>query len=262
MVKQLIIDFLYLDLNTCDRCMDTNSALDEALAELSGVLNTLGYQVSVNAVNIATREQARQYHFLSSPTIRVNGLDIFGVVTENSCCSCGEICSDTVDCRTFTYEGMTYDQPPKAMIIDCILRALYGTTPHPKAPYTLPENLERFFVGKNAKTSSTKKDLPNKTIQIFASPACCSTDCCCSGTDSEERRISATLGTLLRHGIIIERCNFNSIPVSGKEPFTPPVTVLDGSVVLSGRYPTDAEIVQWLGLPADLLEKLKKGGCC
>lgn len=58
MSKKLSIDFLYLDLNTCDRCMATDSTLIEALAELSGVLETLDYQVIVNNVNITTKELA------------------------------------------------------------------------------------------------------------------------------------------------------------------------------------------------------------
>lgn len=56
----------------------------------------------------------------------MNGFDICGSVTENNCCSCGEICGDNVDSRTFTYEGETYDQPSKEMVIDGILGAIYG----------------------------------------------------------------------------------------------------------------------------------------
>lgn len=48
MPKLLKIDFLYLDLDTCGRCKATDDSLNEALAELSGVLDTLGYQVVVN----------------------------------------------------------------------------------------------------------------------------------------------------------------------------------------------------------------------
>lgn len=84
MAKQLKIDFLYLDLNTCDRCMATDSTLKEALAELSGILNKLDYTVEVNKVKITTKELAEQYRFLSSPTIRANGLDICGSITETT----------------------------------------------------------------------------------------------------------------------------------------------------------------------------------
>lgn len=41
MSKKLSIDFLYLDLSTCDRCMATDSTIIEALAELSGILEAL-----------------------------------------------------------------------------------------------------------------------------------------------------------------------------------------------------------------------------
>ncbi|HHT25830.1 MAG TPA: DUF2703 domain-containing protein [Firmicutes bacterium] len=150
-MKPLTIDFLYLDLKTCERCMATDDTLQEALAELAAVLSTLGYSVQVNKVNITTPELAEQYRFLSSPTIRVNGLDILGNITENDCCCCGDICGDDVECRTFVYDGVTYEQPPKAMVLDGILRAIYGLIPANNDPYELPDNLKRFFAGRGRK---------------------------------------------------------------------------------------------------------------
>ena len=37
-MKQLAIDFLYLDLNTCERCMATDETLKQAIEVLSSVL--------------------------------------------------------------------------------------------------------------------------------------------------------------------------------------------------------------------------------
>lgn len=151
MQKPLKIDFLYLDLHTCDRCMATDETLNEALKELGSVLRTIGYEPEINKVNIIKRELAEQYHFLSSPTIRVNGVDICGNITENNCDCCGDLCGDSIDCRTFTYDGQVYDQPPKAMLVDGILRALYGQLPQPPKTYVLPKNLDRFFTGLETK---------------------------------------------------------------------------------------------------------------
>ncbi len=84
-IKKIVIDFLYLDLNTCQRCVSTDRTLNEALDILSGVFRTLGYSVKVNQVNVTSRELAEQNRFISSPTIRVNGVDICSEVKESDC---------------------------------------------------------------------------------------------------------------------------------------------------------------------------------
>lgn len=283
MRKNLKIDFLYLDLNTCDRCIATDDTLNEALTELSEVLQTLGYEPTVNKVNITTRELADQYRFISSPTIRVNGQDICGQVTENNCGCCGDLCGDTVDCRTFTYENRTYEQPPKALLMDGILRVIYGQHSQNDTAYTLPENLERFYAGSEQKIM--KEGTFMKTMKIFEPAMCCSTGLCGVGVDPELLRISTVLDTLKKQGVTVDRFNLNSAPmefvndaainafVNDKGPDGLPAILLDGKIVLAGRYPTNDEFTEWLGLPADLLGKPAKkeqesggcsckGGCC
>ena len=72
-------------------------------------------------------------------------------VKESLCESCGDLCGDEVYCRVWTYKGKEYDIPPKAMIVDAILRHVYGDTnivledKKSKEAYQLPENLRRFF---------------------------------------------------------------------------------------------------------------------
>jgi len=147
--KQITIDFLYLDLSTCTRCQGTDTNLDDALEEVAKVLDATGAEAVLNKINVATPELAEEYQFLSSPTIRVNGRDIQLEITENTCESCGDLCGTEVDCRTWSYQGVDYDVPPKALIIDAILREVYGgstNVPTPKA-YAMPENLQRFYAG-------------------------------------------------------------------------------------------------------------------
>lgn len=147
--KQITIDFLYLDLSTCTRCQGTDTNLDDALEEVAKVLDATGVKVVLNKINVATPELAEKYQFLSSPTIRINGRDIQLEITENACESCGDLCGTEVDCRAWSYQGVDYDVPPKALIIDAILREVYGgstNVPTPKA-YAMPENLQRFYAG-------------------------------------------------------------------------------------------------------------------
>jgi len=148
-MKKLVIDFMYLDLHTCERCIATDDNLNRALALLSDALKELGYSVERNKIEIKTRESAEEHKFRSSPTIRVNGIDICGEVKECWCKSCGDLCDDDVDCRVFLYEGKESDQPPVPMIIDGILKVIYGKlSAAVEEEYKLPDNLDRFFKSK------------------------------------------------------------------------------------------------------------------
>jgi hypothetical protein len=149
---QLDIDFMYLDLETCTRCRGTDVNLEAALAEVGRVLQATGAAVSVRKTLVASAEQARMLGFMSSPTIRVNGRDIALELRESSCAECGEACAcdGGIDCREWVWQGQEYKAAPTAMIVDAILREVYGAGERSLAPIpgALPENLERFFAGK------------------------------------------------------------------------------------------------------------------
>jgi hypothetical protein len=173
-MKPLKIDFLYLDLSTCARCVATDHALTEALNTLSDVFQKQGYSAQVNKVNITTPELAVQYRFESSPTIRVNGVDICGEVEENDCSDCGDLCDTSVDCRVFVYEGKVYEQPPAAMIVDGILRVLYGQTQADEKPYVLPDNLSKFFAASAKGESCCPPTAPTQGDACCPpTPGCC-----------------------------------------------------------------------------------------
>ncbi|MEQ8201110.1 MAG: DUF2703 domain-containing protein [Syntrophomonadaceae bacterium] len=146
--RQIVIDLLFLDLSVCTRCQGTDSTLEDALAEVSGVLEATGVEVKLNKINVDTPELAEKHHFMSSPTIRINGQDIQMDVKETLCESCGDLCGDQVDCRVWVYQGHEYPVPPKGMIIEAILKAVYGGQMQadiPPAPYVMPENLRNFY---------------------------------------------------------------------------------------------------------------------
>jgi len=158
-IKQIVIDFLYLDLHVCERCQGADKNLEEAVAQVTPVLKAAGYEVTVNKVNITSKELAEKHVFLSSPTLRVNGKDITIDVKESNCRDCGDLCGDTVDCRVFTYEGVDYDEPPKELIINEIFKEVYGAKTQAAArtdEYILPENLRLFFDGQSNKSDIAK----------------------------------------------------------------------------------------------------------
>jgi hypothetical protein len=151
--QELLIDFMYLDLETCTRCRGTDANLEAALADVGRVLAAAGVDVSVRKTLVASAEQARALGFVSSPTIRVNGKDIALELRESSCAECGEACGcdGAIDCRVWVWQGQEYTQAPPAMIVDAILRQVYGAGERAVAPVAVvevPENLERFFAGK------------------------------------------------------------------------------------------------------------------
>lgn len=150
-VRSLEVEFLYLDLSICGRCGGTDKALDEAIAEVSPILETTGVVLRLKKIHVESEQQARDLAFVISPTIRINARDIQPEIEESLCNDCGDLCGDSCDCRVWRYRGKTYTAPPKALIVEAILRALYGGAGiAPEAAehrLEVPDNLKRFFAG-------------------------------------------------------------------------------------------------------------------
>jgi hypothetical protein len=144
--KKIDIDFLYLDLESCTRCCGTETSLKEALEAVKTTLDAAGFDVSVNYHLIASEDEAQEFKFLSSPTIRVNGRDIDTDIKESKCESCGDICGEDIDCRVWVYKGKEYTVPPKELIVNSILEEIYSPKEDkPQDDYVMPENLKKFF---------------------------------------------------------------------------------------------------------------------
>ena len=82
------MDFLYLDLATCDRCRGTDRNLESALEVVREVLEATGVEVELNKHHVESAAQARELQLVSSPTIRVNDRDIAFELRESSCEEC------------------------------------------------------------------------------------------------------------------------------------------------------------------------------
>ena len=104
-------------------------------------------------------------------------------------------------------------------------------------------------------------------MTIYEPAMCCSTGLCGVGVDPELLRISTVVNTLKKSGVTVDRFNLSSNPQefvtnadvnkmimdSGVESL--PITVLDGKIVKSAAYPTNREILAWIGLPDNTLEE-------
>lgn len=130
-----------------------------------------------------------------------------------------------------------------------------------------------------------------KKMKIFEPAMCCPTGLCGVGVDPELLRISTVLNMLKKYGVTVDRFNLNSVPaefisdrtinayINAKGPEGLPAVMVDGEIVITGRYPTNEEFSKLLGLPEDMLGKQSvpvevkvtqknsgdcdcKGGCC
>jgi len=146
--KLFRIEYLYLDLKTCDRCMDTDKLLDEVVDVIKPALQLAGYEVRYRKYEMSTEQIAQRFEFVSSPTIRVNGVDIFDNVIETDCGCCGDIAGVAVDCRAYEYDGQIYDLPTKELLAKALLKSIDKAPPCDKTPYQMPDNLKTFFEGK------------------------------------------------------------------------------------------------------------------
>lgn len=175
--RQLKIEFLYLDLDVCTRCQGSETNLEEALVEASTLLMAAGVQVTLQKTHVQSLEQAQALGFVSSPTIRLNGQDIQLELKENACPSCSELSGAPTNCRIWLYQGQEYSVPPKAMIIDAILRAVYGgaqvDVPRWPQPATGLENLRSFFDAKQQQTPALGQPQESAQVSCYSTVGCC-----------------------------------------------------------------------------------------
>ncbi len=97
-----------------------------------------------------------------------------------------------------------------------------------------------------------------KKMQIFEPAMCCPTGLCGVGVDPELLRISAVLNSLKKNGIKVDRFNLTDAPMEfvnnqainqfinthGVEQL--PATVVEGEIVITGRYPTNKDFIDIL----------------
>ncbi|MEQ8955367.1 MAG: DUF2703 domain-containing protein, partial [Gammaproteobacteria bacterium] len=145
------IELLALDLDSCTRCVGSLDNIELAIEHVRPLLQVLGKAVSFDRVVIESEAQAQQYHFRSSPTVRINGRNIALTSKESVCDSCSELCGceGGTQCQVWEYSGQEYTEAPVQLLVEALLRAIVAD----QAPATvddsgnepLPQNLQRFF---------------------------------------------------------------------------------------------------------------------
>lgn len=129
----MIMKIQLLYILDCPWCVKTKKIIREGLEEL-------GMNADVEEILIDTDEKAKEYGFVSSPTVRINGKDIQREVNKGQCLPCEELAEHTKEatefvkqeckcgCRIYFYRGKKYNYPPKEMIKEVIknLKSIYN----------------------------------------------------------------------------------------------------------------------------------------
>jgi len=177
------LEFLYLDLDTCTRCVGTNKNLETAIQSVAEVLAFTKTELSINKILIENEEQALAHQFVTSPTIRVQGRDIALELRESKCDSCTDLCgcAEGTDCREWVYEGEVYSEAPVGLIVEAILSEIFGKSPSAtavSATDAVPDNLKNFFVGKGAPETAVNASCCSETEQQTCCEPSAKADCC------------------------------------------------------------------------------------
>lgn len=100
-----------------------------------------------------------------------------------------------------------------------------------------------------------------KAMQIFEPAMCCSTGLCGVSIDPELLRVATVISTLEKNGVKVERYNLSGSPqefinnkvmneyIKEKGVEGLPAVMLDGEIVITGRYPSNDEFVKLLHIP-------------
>jgi len=104
--------------------MSTDKSIKLTLRELKKVIKDAKVKVDFKEKKLPKSK----VHL--SPSILINGKDVEKLVSKNSrlksniCSDCCQLTGCPVNCRTFSYEGKSYDFIPKEMIMKAVKIAL------------------------------------------------------------------------------------------------------------------------------------------
>lgn len=153
------IELLYLDLDICSRCRETDGNLDTAIEQVRTELEEKGNAVQLVRRHVTTEAEALALGLEISPTIRVNGRDIQFDWQANRCGECTELAGgkEEVACRIWNWQGEQHFAAPVEMIVAAIREA---AAEPPAADgrarpqrSRLSEPLRRFFAGTKSSDS-------------------------------------------------------------------------------------------------------------
>lgn len=175
--------------------------------------------------------------------------------------SSGELCA----CKILEKFDITQPTLSHHMKILCDCELVNGRKEGKWMHYSL--NAEKVEDLKKFLTDIIGREILMKTMFIYEPAMCCETGICGVSVDPELLRISTVVNNLKKNGIMVKRYNLNNFPqefidnveinklingIDGVDAL--PAIVVDGKIVKTKSYPTNAEITVWLDIPENYLE--------
>ena len=103
----LRLDFFYFDMQSCQRCKETDRNLQDAVDELGSKVKIVKHKLKDHAGFV------EGFGKVVSPSMFLNGKDIFSKTDTSSCGECSDLCGKSVNCRA---ESADSDSFTKAAI--------------------------------------------------------------------------------------------------------------------------------------------------
>lgn len=155
------VEFLYIDNDECDPCTKAETIVEEVVFDINKLLEETGVVIKLIKTYVDSVEHAQEVGLISSPTVRIDGKDLQMDIQEKYCETCSDISGEEINCRIWTYKEREYSILPKGMLIENILKHIYGTdqSTYPTATERkeVPENIKLFFEGKENKKLEKNK---------------------------------------------------------------------------------------------------------
>jgi len=159
-------------------------------------------------------------------------------------------------CRTIKFEGNEYEDVPAKAIRQAAYKALGLNTDTP---------VDSGCCSGDSNCCDTTQ--PAKNMTVYDPAMCCSSGLCGVSIDPELLRVSTALETLKTcgEGIEINRYNLTNAPeefvkntevnklLTDEGVDVLPITVVDGKIVMTKRYPSNGEFEKLLGITCDCL---------
>ena len=113
-----------------------------------------------------------------------------------------------------------------------------------------------------------------KTIQIYDPAMCCGSGVCGTEVDQALVDFAADAQWTVQQGATVERFNLAKQPMAFVENDVVhgmleragvrclPITLLNGAVMLAGRYPTREDLANWIGAELQMEPVAAGSGCC
>lgn len=119
--KTLKLNMVFDEGTDQEKCTALDGSILEALESMRSFFDENRIRIQYNSVKLINEEQADLLGFKDLPTILINGRDIQPDYKATAC-----KCHGDEEIKGWIYKGMEHEIPPKELVVDALIEALYG----------------------------------------------------------------------------------------------------------------------------------------